>query len=68
MSAANAIYGSDIAKAKRDADAATAVAAAVKKELHGLLDGTKLHAELDGDKLIFVIRQAQKKHGKKPTV
>lgn len=67
MAAANAIYGADVAKAKRDADTAKAIADAVHKALKDNLDG-KLVAEVRGDKLIFVIRQEQKKHGKKPTV
>jgi hypothetical protein len=67
MAAANAIYGADVAKAKRDADTAKAIADAVHKALKDNLNG-KLVAEVRGDKLIFVIRQEQKKHGKKPTV
>jgi hypothetical protein len=64
MTTANALLGDDIARAKRDADAAKAIEAAVERAIGKGLNNAKLHAEVRGDQLVFIIRQEQKKKGK----
>jgi hypothetical protein len=65
MSAANAVYGSDIAIAKRDADAAAAVAKAVREALKDHMK-MELHAVIKGsDIYLSYQREEKKQHGGK---